>query len=229
MMRCKWTFGLACACGLLWTLPALAQEKQPPDTRKPSETPSKAEDAKKPAAAQADAEKMAEMMKRCMEYATTGEHHNHLDPFVGQWGFQLRWWMSPDAEPQTSQGKAEFTWIYDGKYLRQDVTAPPEEPNGPPYNGLGLLGYDNMKKEYMSVWIDNMSTGMMYGTGKCDATGKVITITGAGPNPMTEQLDQKWRTVSRIESQDKHVFEMYMTQPDGKEIKQMEITYTRVK
>ncbi len=81
----------------------------------------------------------------------------------------------------------------------------------------------------MSVWIDNMSTGMMYGTGKCDATGKVITITGAGPNPMTEQLDQKWRTVSRIESQDKHVFEMYMTQPDGKEIKQMEITYTRVK
>ncbi|HQL55422.1 MAG TPA: hypothetical protein PLQ87_12000, partial [Phycisphaerae bacterium] len=94
MLRCKWTTGLACACGLLWTLPALAQDKPAAETPKAAKGSSKAEDVKKPAAAEADAEKMAEMMKKCMEYATPGEHHKHLDPFVGKWEFQLRWWMS---------------------------------------------------------------------------------------------------------------------------------------
>ena len=30
---------------------------------------------------------------------------------------------------------------------------------GMPFNGLSLEGYDNAKKEFTSIWIDNMGTG----------------------------------------------------------------------
>ena len=36
-------------------------------------------------------------------------------------------------------------------------------------------------------------------------------------------------SVTRIESNDKNLFEMFGPGPDGKEFRQLEITYTRVK
>jgi hypothetical protein len=69
----------------------------------------------------------------------------------------------------------------------------------------------------------------MAGYGTCDPDGKIITMTGEASDPMSGKTNQKWRTVLRIESKDKHVFEMYGPGPDGKEFKQMEITYTRAK
>jgi len=37
---------------------------------------------------------------------------------------------------------------------------------GMPFEGMGLDGYDNASKEYISIWIDNMGTGIMYMKGK---------------------------------------------------------------
>jgi hypothetical protein len=228
-----WVWALVGACSLvLGTAIAAAQEKKPGQEPKKPEPPKKLEEAKKLAdkpVGQAADEQMAETMKKWAEFATPGEFHKHLEPLVGKWDYEVHWQMSPDALPQTSKGSGEYKWIMDGRYLQQETVGPAEGPEGKPMKGLGLTGYDNLKKQYFGTWIDNMGTGIMMGYGTCDPAGKVITMTTESSDPMSGKASQKWRTVLRIESQDKHVFEMYGPGPDGKEFKQMEIVYTRAK
>ena len=64
-------------------------------------------------------------------------------------------------------------------------------------------------------------------TGSADGTGKNITMTGTFPNVMTGE-DETMKTVQRTIDQNTIVFVTYRKGPDGKEFKNMEITYTRV-
>ena len=235
MMQRMSARGLTGLCALmLCTGVVWAQEKKPGQEPKKEEAKKpEAQKAEKPEAGKGQPEMdpaMVEMMKRWQEFATPGEFHKRLEPLVGKWAYEVHWQMSPDAPAETSKGTGEYKWIMDGRYLQQETTAAqPEGPDGMIMKGLGLTGYDNMKKQYFCVWIDNMGTGLMTGYGTCDPDGKVITMAGEASDPMSGKTNQKWRTVMRIESKDKHVFEMYGPGPDGKEFKQMEITYTRAK
>ena len=85
---------------------------------------------------------------------------------------------------------------------------------------------NKIKKKYVSVWADNFMSGFMLSEGTCDDSGKVITFHGEYSDPMTGKT-QKDKAVFRIINNDKHVFEMYGTTPDGKEFLSLEITYTR--
>ncbi len=112
--------------------------------------------------------------------------------------------------------------IMGGRYLQQQVKA---EMMGMPFEGMGLWGYDNIKKEHISTWVDSMSTGIMVSRGTDDADGKVFTFNG-------EYLDASGKTrknkeVLRIQDANKFLAEMYEVGPDGKEFKNMEMVYTR--
>ena len=149
MSRRLWVSGLACLFGLaLITASASAQDKKPgEEPKKPA--PQKGDEPKKPDAAKPGEKpeagkpggEMDEMMKKVMEYATPGESHKRLEPLVGKWEFTLRWWMSPQAEPQSSKGTCETKWILGGRYMQQEVTAPAATPDAPPFHGLALVGF----------------------------------------------------------------------------------------
>jgi hypothetical protein len=96
---------------------------------------------------------------------------------------------------------------------------------GESFTGIGVTGYDNQKKKYVSSWMDSMGTGlyMFEGTGSPD--GKEITFLGGWDDPMEGPM--KVRAVSKFVSDNSHIFEMYGTGKSGKEVKMMEITYTR--
>ena len=51
------------------------------------------------------------------------------------------------------------------------------------FEGFALLGYDNLAKEYLSIWADSFMTGVMHFKGSCDASGKVITLAGEFNHP----------------------------------------------
>jgi hypothetical protein len=86
-----------------------------------------------------------------------------------------------------------------------------------------------MNKQYVSVWLDNMGTGVTVGYGTWDEKEQLVKYAGVMPNPMTGQKDQKWRATAKMDGNDKHVYTMYANGPDGKEFKMMEITSTRAK
>lgn len=181
----------------------------------------------KPGAAKADAAKAAAdekaMMEAWMKVATPNEHHKALAPMVGTFDVKVRSWMTPGAPVAESVGVSESSWVLGGRYVQMSFKG---NFMGMPFEGMGLTGYDNMKKQYSSYWFDNMSTWGMASTGTIN--GQKMVFTGTSPDPMTGKDTTVTENIN-IVSNDKHTMEMWSDGPDGKPYKMMEMEYTRKK
>jgi hypothetical protein len=171
-------------------------------------------------------EDMAQMMAKAKEAGTPGAGHEVLKSVEGEWNVASRHWMKPGDKPQESAGTSTITWILGGRYLKQEFKG---EMMGRPYEGLGFVGYDNVRKEYASVWMDNMSTGLFRSTGQYDKGSKTIKDEGTFSCPVTGEKNMWFRSEWKIAGKSKHVFSMFMKGPDGNEFKSMELVYTRAK
>ena len=180
--------------------------------------------ASKPSAQAAAPMSPADMEKAFAKAMTPGENHKVLNPLVGKFKTESKFWMMPDSKPEVSKGTADNRWVYNGRYVAQHYRG---QWNGKPFEGQGTWGYDNVLGKYQSTWMDSMSTQIMTSTGSYDATNKAITLSGEVSCPMTG-APKAARSVTTILSDYQHRFEMYAPGPDGKEYKTLEIIYTRV-
>ena len=180
--------------------------------------------AEQPQAAAMDASKEA-AMAAMQKLGSPSEGHAALAPFIGAWTYTAQWWMSPTEPPQSMTGASVNSLIYGGRFLKQEITG--EAEGQPPFEGLGIIGYDNIRHEYQSVWFDNMGTGMMVGTGQFDAAARALTEQGDFSCPMTGESHRSYRGVWTVADADHNTYESYMRAPDGTEFKAMEIRYTR--
>jgi len=154
--------------------------------------------------------------------ATPGAPHAWLATMAGSWDFSGSFWSKPGDPPMTSTGSAERSMMLGGRVMAEKVTS---EFFGQPFEGFGMTGYDNVSGKYWGTWTDSMSTGIMTSTGSCQ--GGKCEFTGSGYDPVSGQL-----TTSRMTSEhtaDREVHTMYGPGPDGKELKMMELVYTRRK
>ena len=194
--------------------PALAHEHDSHTKTAPGATAS---------APQMSADEMA-MMKAWEAAATPGKNHEALEPMEGSFDVKVSSWMDAGAKAMASTGRSESRMIFGGRYLESRF-------NGTfmnqPFDGIGHMGYDNVKKVYVSTWLDSMSTMIMTSTGKATAAGKTMTFDGECADPMTGKT-QPFRNVVTIDGPNKHVMEMWG--PDKKtkkDYKMMELVYTR--
>lgn len=165
-------------------------------------------------------------MQEAMKRAAPGENHNALEPFAGRFTTTSRMWMKPGEPPQESTGSAEHTWVLGGRFLKMDVRG---DMGGQTFQGLGYLGYDNIRGEYTAVWLDNMSTGIARASGQFDPATKKYTESGTFSCPMTGETDRRFRGEWKVIDNNTLSYTMYNPGPDGKEVKGMEISYKRVK
>ena len=186
-------------------------------------TPSARAEEKAKAAAKAPTQE--EMMKAWQAYATPGEGQKKLDAFAGSWTVKMKSWMEPGTPPEESEGTAENTWVLGGRYLAQKYDG---KMMGQPFSGMGYTGFDNYKKKYQSVWMDNLGTGLMISTGSFDKTGKVMHFTATMDDFMTGKKTTVKEALTIVDA-DTHKLEMWMSGPDGKMSKSMEMSYTRKK
>lgn len=171
------------------------------------------------------AKKEQEMMQKWTEFAAPGPNHKLLDPRVGKWNGEVTMWHEKDSPPETSACTAEAKWIYDGRYLQETVEG---NFNGQTFLGQSWTGYDNMKKKFVWVWIDNMGTGLMNAEGTYEAKDKTFKYTYEHPDIMKGKY-HKGRSVEKWTDNDHWVSEMHGADVEGKEMKMMEIKYTRIK
>jgi hypothetical protein len=143
---------------------------------------------------------------------------------AGTWNTVVMMWMEPGAEPQKSEGVSENRMVLDGRWLEQRFTG---TFMGQPFQGVGFTGYDNYRKQYLGMWMDTASTTAMMTTGRREADGK-MTFTGTMDDPMSGKAVQMKEVVTIVDA-DHHNFEMWMTDPEGKTSKTMEIRYSRKK
>ena len=174
------------------------------------------------AAPQMTAEQQAEMATY-MKYATPGQAHALLKPFVGSFNVTSTMWQAPGTPPEVSKGTSENTWVLGERWVQQHFKG---EVMGMPFEGIGFTGYDNFKKKYVGTWIDSMSTMHMVSTGTADASGKTFTATGTVDDVVTGK-PATFREATKVIDANTHVMEMFGADKTGKEFKMMEIVYTR--
>src|SRR5205814_10261180 len=93
-------------------------------------------------------------------------------------------WMSPDqnAKPQESKGTATRKSAMNGRYATMDVTGKLQMPGEDgkmkdmQFKGMAVEGYDNVKKKFVSSWIDNMGTGIQFSEGTYDPARQTFTL-----------------------------------------------------
>ena len=166
----------------------------------------------------------AEEMAAWQTAATPGPHHKRFAEMVGSWKAEVKMWMAPGAEPMVSETTAKCETLYDGRYCVEKIEG---MMMGMPFQGMSISGYDNLKGKHTVVWIDNMGTGTIYSEGDCSEDCTVGTYRYVYKDAMTGK-DQKVKMVSRLVDKNKMILESYMIGEDGKEFRNMEITYTRM-
>jgi hypothetical protein len=161
-------------------------------------------------------------MEVYMKAGTPGPPHQQMAAMVGTYEVKVKSWHEPGAPPEESMGTATRKMTLEGRVLVEEFKGTMMEM---PFMGQGMSGYDNVTGKYWHVWTDSMSTGMMVSHGTCDAQ-KVCTYTGTWNDPIkkgpvTARMHSRWTSPTT------EVFEMYGPGKDGKEMKMMELLYTK--
>ena len=162
------------------------------------------------------------MMEVWKKMATPGEPHKLFAGLAGSWTTTTKEWMEPGKPPTESTGTAEMKMLLDGRFLYQEFNA---QMMGQPFSGIGIDGYDNITKKYVTAWIDTMGTGIFMMEGTASADGKTITLKGSHPEPGGGKMMH--RAVWKIVDNDTQTFDMYGAHHGGKEMKVLEIIYSR--
>src|SRR5690349_3077332 len=173
-----------------------------------------------------------EMMKQMMEMSKLNENHKLLADMNGSWNYNIKFWMNPDpnAKPQESKGTATRKSAMGGRYVVMDVTGKMQMPGEDgkmkdmQFKGMAVEGYDNVKKKFVSSWIDNMGTGIQFSDGTYDPATKTLTYTSE--MEMMPGMKTPDREVLKMTDKDHMLLEWYETR-GGQEKKTMEIAYTR--
>lgn len=148
-----------------------------------------------------------------------GPEHALLKESEGTWEANTKM-----ADGTTMPGVMTFKMECGGLWLVSDYKA---EVPGFKFQGKGMDGYDPMKKKYVSVWVDSVTTSPMTLEGTYDEATKTMTMAGGGTGSDGKPL--KVKNVTKITDKDHQTLQMFTINADGKEELQMTIEFTRKK
>lgn len=210
-------FILVCAAGLV----SVAAAVQPDRTRPAQPTPTK-QPPDRPLEKDLNRDKKDFNKDNRAHHAEPGPEHRNLNVFVGTWDATGQTWGEDGASPETLTGTCTTKWILDGRFVQSHAEG---SAGGKPYEGFGVVGYDNAQKKYVSGWQDNMGTSMMLGTGDYDASTKTFTYKGESKDE--KGMSVQHRCTIKVTSDAEHTQTTYATAGGRKEAKIMEITFRR--
>jgi hypothetical protein len=165
-----------------------------------------------------------EMMETWQKYSMPGEHHQALNGMVGNWTSKVTMWMAPNAPPMESTATSTATWTMDGRWIEETWSG---TMWGMPFEGRNILGYDNFRNEYVSIWRDNLSTAPMISRGTFDPATKTMTMNATMDDFMSGTRDIPVRQVMTATDDTHATMEMYVPGPDGNEFLTMRIESTK--
>jgi hypothetical protein len=155
-----------------------------------------------------------------------GPMHRRLDALVGDWNVDMTFYIAggTEAKPLFAPGlTCRREWITEtGNRHMRDITQ--GTFGGNPYYRLGILSYSTMDQRYEWNTVDALNSNMMTykgAKGSARADGDIV-MTGEftdqgvlGDSYAGKTVGQ--RTVIKIESPNRHVFDVYFTPPGEKE------------
>lgn len=162
-----------------------------------------------------------EQMKAWITANQPNDHHKKLQEMVGEWSAENTHYNPDGSVMSKTSDSAVNKSILGGRYILQHYSG---DFGGMPFEGVGMMGFDNGKNEFVHVWFDNFSTAPMVSRGKAGKNPNQTTTFSEMPGPTGEMMRMEW--VSTIASKDEHELEMWASTPAGR-VKQMHIKYKR--
>ncbi len=99
---------------------------------------------------------------------------------------------------------------------------------GMPYEGVGMMGYDNYKNLYVGTWYSNMGTEMLQMAGARNPESGVVTMYGTMDEPPLSIHGRMVKYVTTRKDNDHFTFEIIDLHASD-DYKVIEINYTRRK
>lgn len=166
----------------------------------------------------------ATRMKNWMAYSTPGDMQKMMASWNGEWTGEVSMWMDPSAPPEKATIKTMNKMLLGGRYQTSTHSG---TMMGMPFEGISTMGYDNAKKQFISTWIDNMGTGLVTMNGGWNESTKTIELKGKMVDPEAgDGSELNSRETMQVVDEKTQLLTMYC-EKNGKEVKTMEIRYTR--
>ncbi len=181
--------------------------------------------ASNPLAGQAGGQDQQKAMEAYMRMMEVTQKHSYLKYFAGNWDVTTTGWMMPGGPASKSQGTIQGELILGGRFLVLKFLG---TMFNQPFEGVQILGFDNLQQKYVTFWIDNTSTAFFLLAGMRDEANQTLADSGLWPDPMTGDT-VKVRTTTKVLGPDEFLYEMFMVGQDGSEFKSLEYRAQRKK
>jgi hypothetical protein len=170
-------------------------------------------------------EDMQKMMADYAKFMNPGKGHEILAKMAGDWTVTGKMWMDPKGAPMDMKpGTEHCELILGGRFLQSSQKG---EMMGMPYEGQGLMGYDNYRQQYQMTWVDNMGTVVSTAAGTMDSTTKTLTLMGKMDEPTMNMKDIDVKYVYLFPDDKTTTFQIWQAGPDKNFFKVMEMTYAK--
>ncbi|MBL4699019.1 MAG: DUF1579 domain-containing protein [Phycisphaerales bacterium] len=172
---------------------------------------------------QPDAEAAPEfdMMAEMAKLATPGANHQALGIMVGEWAATTSFSMGPDAPAAEGTGTMTVQWVLGKRYIQSSFKS---DFMGQPFEGIGYIGYDIAHEQYVSSWMDTMSTKITHMTGGEEA-GDALVLHGTSTTP---RGDNPMKIVTKFTDTNTWVDTFFDKTPEGEWTQSGTIVYTRI-
>jgi len=150
-----------------------------------------------------------------------GPEHKIMNQDLGTWNAAVKVWMAPGQPPMEMLGTESNKWDCNGLWMMSSFDAPDGS-----FSGRGIGGWDSTKKQYVSVWVDSMSTYLATMTGTYDPKTKTVSYKGEAPDQDTGKMNKIRSTVEYVDVNTRR-YTSWSTPAGGTEVKSLEINYTR--
>ena len=136
---------------------------------------------------------------RAQDTPKPGPEHEVLKKMAGNWDLTMKF------GGMETKGTVVYKMEPGGLWLSSNLES---ELFGQKFWGKGMDSYDPIKKKYVGVWVDSMSTSPMVMEGTFDKAKKTLTMAGEGPG--MDGKPTKYKSVSTMPDDDTINFTMHM-------------------
>jgi len=107
---------------------------------------------------------------------------------AGAWTFTLRYDAGPLGKGEET-GTLDVRPSMDGRFFIEEART---RFFGQPFEWIGIHGYDTQAKQYVSSWIDNLSTQIDPMTGRWNDVTQTLLYTGSADHPVEGKTTIEW-------------------------------------
>ena len=160
--------------------------------------------------------------------------HKVLERFLGTWEQTTRFWMmGPQGPAAEAKGEVVNKWLVEGMWMSGESTG--KKSGNPmldafvPTKSFTIMGYDNYKKKFVTVHLQDKSTALSTGYGNLTRDGKTLISYGTIDEPLTGEHDKMVKYIHRFHDADHITLEIHDLAIGEENTKVVEMEFRRKK